>query len=132
MKWLNIKRPITKSYIDHVESQLKISLPYDYKEKIGPINGGALRDAYITVAGMGDVPYSRNVSLHSSSPGNIFDLIEAMNEDDITLFPFGSVGNGDYFCFDFESNRVVLWQHETHQLIHICQTFTQLLENIFM
>ena len=96
MKWISIKKPINKSYIDQVESQLKISLPSDYKEKIGPINGGALIDAYVSIAGIGDVPYSRNVSLHLSSPGNIFDLIESINEDGIKLFPFGSVGNGDY------------------------------------
>jgi len=48
----------------------------------------------------------------------------------IQLFPFGSVGNGDYFCFDLEKNIVVLRMHETEEVVPVCDTFTQLLEKI--
>lgn len=130
MKWLSVKRPLTISDIEQVERDLSIRLPSDYKRTIGAINGGALKDAYVKVPGVGNVPYTRNVSLSKDAPASIHALLPALNKSEITLLPFAGVGNGDYFCFDLCTNTVVFWMHETGNVFSVCDTFTQLLDRI--
>lgn len=40
---------------------------------------------------------------------------------------FASVGNGDYFCFDLESDTVVLYLHETQTTQYVCDSFSCLM-----
>ena len=47
MKWLSVKKPLTLNDIEKIERDLSVCLPVDYKRLIGPINGGALKDAYV-------------------------------------------------------------------------------------
>lgn len=130
MIWLSIRAPLSRSDVDSLEKELRIKLPDDYKEQIGPINGGALRDTYIVIPRLGEVPYSRNVPLHKGAKAGIYDLLPVFNGEEIKLFPFASVGNGDYFCFDLEANNVVLYLHELQSTRHVCDSFTQLLNNL--
>lgn len=129
MKWLSIRNPVLIEDIEKLERQLQIELPKDYKEIIGPINGGALVDSYIEIPSIGKIPYGRNISLVETANGNIYNLFGwIMNER--RYFPFASVGNGDYFCFDLEENQVILWMHEKNEIIYICKTFSDLMQMI--
>ena len=128
MNWLSIRTPLRRSDVDSLEKELRIKLPDDYKEQIGPINGGALRDTYIVVPRLEKVPYSRNVALNKGARAGIYDLLPIFNNETITLFPFARVGNGDYFCFDLETNTVVLYLHELQSTRYVCDSFTQLME----
>lgn len=130
MKWLSVRNPLTKSEVDSVEKELGVSLPKDYKEQIGAINGGALKSA-VVICQEGRIPYSRNVSLSKSAKGNIFQLIDGITKSH-RFFPFATVGNGDFFCFDLKEKGVVLWLHDTNEAIYICDSFTQLMEMIVM
>ena len=127
MNWLRIRTPLTSNDIMNVEKDFSISLPADYKSQIAPINGGALRNAYIRLPKLGEVSYSRNVSLHKEAQAGIYKLIGIFNDGPVKLFPFASVGNGDYFCFDLTTNTVVLYLHEIDKTIYACNSFTQLL-----
>ena len=130
MNWSGIRVPLCRYDIDVLEKDLSITLPEDYKSQIGPLNGGALRDAYIKLPKLGTISYSRNVSLHRGAKAGIYDLVGIFNGDSIKLFPFASVGNGDYFCFDLETNKVVLYLHELQSTRYVCDSFTQLLNNL--
>ena len=130
MNWLSIRTPLTTDEISFLESQLPIILPSDYKEQIGPINGGALRNAYIHLPPLGQVPYARNVPLQKNAKAGAYDLAQIINPGPIRLFPFGIVGNGDYFCFDLPTDTVLLYLHETGETIYVCDSFTQLLTMI--
>ena len=127
MNWLSIRTPLTPTDIMNVEKDFSISLPADYKSQIASINGGALRNAYIRLPKLGEVSYSRNVSLHKEAQAGIYKLIGIFNDGPVKLFPFASVGNGDYFCFDLATNTVVLYLHEIDKTIYVCDLFTQLL-----
>ena len=130
MNWLRIRTPLTSTDIMNVEKDFSISLPADYKSQIASINGGALRNAYIRLPKLGEVSYSRNVSLHKEAQTGIYKLIGIFNDGPVKLFPFASVGNGDYFCFDLATNTVVLYLHEIDKTIYVCDSFTQLLSNL--
>ena len=130
MDWLSIRLPLCRSDVDSMEKELNIVLPEDYKSQIGPLNGGALRNTYINLPVLGKVPYSRNVALHKGARAGIYDLLPIFNGEKIRLFPFASVGNGDYFCFDLVSKTVVLYLHEIQETRYICKTFTELLNNL--
>lgn len=132
MHWLSIRTPIPQSDLEHLEEELHIKLPEDYKAQIGPINGGALQDASIPMPQLGGVPYSRNVPLHKGARAGIYDLIPMFNSGTITIFPFASVGNGDYFCFDFAADTVVLYLHEIQETRYVCDTFTQLMDMLIL
>lgn len=130
MNWICIRKPLSSLQVKEVEKELNIKLPDDYCEQIGKINGGALKNAYIVHPQLGTISYSRNVSLSKESKGNIFELYDTSSEEKRNFFPFGSVGNGDYFCFDLRNNQVVLWAHETDCRYYICDSYTQLLQMI--
>ena len=128
MKWFSVRNPLTQDDVVRIEKDLGVIFPEDYKKMIGPINGGALRNAYIEHPNEGHIAYSRNVPLNRESRGNIFVLFEALQEENLQLIPFGSVGNGDYFCFDPTNNDVVvLWEHESGDYINVCNSFSQLM-----
>lgn len=128
MNWLSIRAPLSRFDVDSLEKELQVKLPDDYKEQIGPINGGALRNTYVVIPRLGEVPYSRNVALHKGAQAGIYDLLPIFNGEVVKLFPFASVGNGDYFCFDLEANNVVLYLHELQSTRYICDSFTQLID----
>ena len=127
MNWLSIRFPLSSADIQKLEQKLDVELPRDYAEQIGPINGAALKNARIIIPSLGEVPYCRNVPLHKDARAGIFDLVNIFNPGAITLFPFGAVGNGDYFCFDLSAGTVVLYLHELQTTMYVCDTFTQLL-----
>ena len=132
MNWLSIRVRLNQSDIDGIEKELGIKLPKDYKVQIGPINGGALINTYINLPQIGSVPYARNVALHKGAKAGIHDLLPIFNSDNIHLFPFASAGNGDYFCFDLDANHVVLYLHELQSTFYVCDSFTQLLDNLIV
>lgn len=128
MNWKSIRNPLTYDEIKEMAKSLNISLPEDYCKIIGEINGGALVSAYCNVPRLGSVPYSRNVSLSKNAKVNAMLLYEQLK--DLNLFPFGSVGNGDYFCFDLLKKQVVLYQHETGAVWPVCKNFEEFLSRI--
>lgn len=130
LNWISIREPMTYTEVKGVSNELCVNLPEDYCSIIGPINGGVLRNAFILDQNRKNISYSRNVSLSKKSKVNIFMLYTEDSEFKPRYFPFGSVGNGDYFCFDLDNQTVVLWQHEIDRYIYICQTFTELLDMI--
>ena len=130
MNWLSVRVPLSLSDVESLEKELKIHLPEDYKVQIGPINGGALRNTYIELPQLGIVPYSRNIALHKGARAGIYDLFPIFNCEAVVLFPFASVGNGDYFCFDLVSKTVVLYLPEIQSTHYVCKTFTELMNRI--
>lgn len=128
MNWYDVKHPMSERDIVQVEKKLKVQLPEDYKNIIGKINGGALPFAYINHPVLGEIAYSRNVSLSKKDKGNIYGIYGIMKRDGKNIFPFGHVGNGDYFCFDLQKKEVVLWEHETDQADYVCKTFSDLMQ----
>lgn len=127
MEWFCVRTPLSMEEIELVERRLNIQLPTDYKQMIGPINGGALKDAYVKHPSIGEIAYGRNLALDENAKTNVFTLYGCIMEDK-RYFPFASVGNGDYFCFDLQTERVILWLHEYNEIYDICETFTQLLQ----
>lgn len=127
MEWFRVRTPLCMEEIELVEHRLDIQLPMDYKQMIGPINGGALKDAYIKLPSIGEIAYGRNIALDENAKTNVFTLYGCIMEDK-RYFPFASVGNGDYFCFDLQTEKVILWLHEYNEIYDICETFTQLLQ----
>ncbi|KMT20846.1 SMI1/KNR4 family protein [Clostridium cylindrosporum] len=58
----------------------------------------------------------------------INNLVRVYGKMDFHLFPFGSIGNGDYYCFyRYGENKddyfVGIWLHETKNFIILCKTF---------
>lgn len=129
MKWMGIRNEISKEEIDELEEKLNLHLPEDYKMAMLHIHCGAPKKQSVFVKGMGLCSYSRNLPLSEKRKGNVFTLYETMKERRHQLFPFASVGNGDYFCFDLShENQVVYWFHEEDAIYPVCQTFRELVE----
>ena len=58
----------------------------------------------------------------------ISNIVRIYGKMDFHLFPFGFVGNGDYYCFyKYWENRedyfVGIWLHETNNFVVLCKTF---------
>ena len=127
--WKRVSK-LSKEEIDALCVKYSVSLPEDYRSSIGDINGGGLISSYVNVKGIGDVAYSRNITLVDDKRGNAFSLFNVLDEGSKKYFPFGDVGNGDYFCFDLKKNQVVLYSHETQETFFVCNTFTEFLKMI--
>ena len=123
MNWKRIST-LSKEDIDQLCKKHNVKLPDDYCNIIGSINGGALASAHVDISNLGSVPYSRNVTLQDNAKGNAFSLYEAIDNSSRKYFPFGSVGNGDYFCFNMQTQHIVYYQHETQKAYDICETFS--------
>lgn len=130
MDWSSVRKTLSREEIQAVESELKITLPDDYKDMIGKINGGALKGAVVQHYQIGNVSYSRNVPLNKDAKANIFELVHLFNNGTLKYFPFASVGNGDYYCFDLDNYQVVLYLHEYNSYLYVCENFRQLLQMI--
>ena len=130
LHWVGVHHPMTYLEVKSTAEELGANLPEDYCTIIGAINGGALRSAFIEFPLKQRISYSRNVSLNKEAKANIFLLYKESSDFDKRYFPFGSVGNGDYFCFDLVEHNVVLWQHEIDKFIYICQSYSDLLNMI--
>lgn len=129
MKWLRIRNEISEKDMDALEEKLEIHLPKDYKMAMPRLHCGAPEKQAVFVEGMGECSYSRNLPLTEKRKGNVFVLYEIMKQRGHHLFPFASVGNGDYFCFDLDhENRVVYWFHENDTVYPVCRTFRELTE----
>lgn len=126
MNWKRLRNPLTYEEVKAIINSIHVNLPEDYCNLIGPINGGALVDTVCNVPGVGAVPYGSNISLSPNARTNALVLYEQFKEN--ALFPFGNVGNGDYFCFDLNENIVVLYQHEKDKTVPICKSFAEFLD----
>ena len=132
MEWIGIRKLLSEEDIRHLEKDLQIVLPEDYCKQILQINGGALRNAYWESPEHGHISYSRNVNLSREAKGNVYLLIDAINESERRYFPFGSVGNGDYFCFDLKTGKVVLYAHEQNTFYDICSSYTEFMNRLIV
>ncbi len=132
MKWIGIRKTLTENDVLRVIEELEITLPSDYIRSIGSINGGALKSAYYKDKKLGKIPYSRNINFCSESRVNVAELFKSINGETKKYFPFGSVGNGDYYCFDLSCEVVVLYMHETKEIYPLCNTYTELMESLLI
>jgi hypothetical protein len=122
MNWKRLRDSLTYEEVKAITNSINVNLPEDYCKLIGPINGGALVDTVCNVPGVGAVSYGSNISLSPNARTNALVLYEQFKEK--ALFPFGNVGNGDYFCFDLSENVIVLYQHENDKVVPVCKSFT--------
>ena len=130
MGLFKFNKTLSVNDIERLERQLKINLPDDYKEQIGSINGQGYTNSYVPHKSLGEIPYSRNVSLNKRDKYNIYDIYGKVIEDK-RYFPFANTGTGNYYCFDLHKNNVVLWLHETETIVYLCDTFSELMRKIW-
>ncbi|OON87453.1 hypothetical protein BXO88_04055 [Oribacterium sp. C9] len=130
LNWISKKEKVTDAEIDTLEKDLNVCLPKDYKEYIKDVNGAALKKVYYSDGRLGRIPYSRNINLLKSAKFGIYNIFHDFDKGTGRYFPFGSVGNGDYFCFDLKTNSVVLYEHETEAFHSICETFSQFIGSL--
>ena len=127
----DVKEKLTKADILKVEDCIKTKLPENYRKQIIKINNGALRMTCYPDKDIGGIAYSRNVDLSMNTMINAVELYKILDSGSKKYFPFGSVGNGDYFCFDLEKNNtVVLYVSEIQRVYYLCDMFTQLVDRL--
>ncbi len=129
MEWIG-NSDINDKDLEKIQETLKIKLPDDYCALIKRLNGKALRSAYFIHDKIGKIAYSRNLNILPNKRGNAIAMFDVINNGGKRYFPFGSVGNGDYFCFDLEKGYVVLYEHEKMSFIKVCDTYSELIEGL--
>lgn len=126
MRFRTVRYPMTYEEVIDVMNMNDVILPDDYCRWIGPVNGAAADGVIVNAPGLGEISYERNVPLNSESSLSAFRLREYMPEK--SLFPFGSVGNGDYFCINMDTGSIVLYMHEQMKTIKVCDTFREFMQ----
>ena len=130
MDWIDIKKKLEDADLDFIEKELKIQLPGEYRNMIKTINGGALKGAYYPSKKYGNIAYTRNTNLSSDAKTNIISLAKSINGEKIRYFPFGNVGNGDYFCLDLKRDKIVLYLHEEEAFIEVCESYMDFMQGL--
>lgn len=130
MNWIDVKKQIKDVDLDAIEKELQIRLPNDYRCRIKKINGGALKEAYYPSKEYGKIAYARNTNLSLDAKANAAFLAKKINKEEIRYFPFGSVGNGDYFCLNLQDNSVVLYVHEGENFLEVCDSYTDFMKRL--
>lgn len=121
------KKNITVKDIERLEADLNIILPNDYKKEILSLNGKSYARAYILDSQYEELDFSGFISLNSKDERNVYDVYGEVIEDP-KYFPFADTDFGDYFCFNLKEKQIVLYLHETGNIIPICDTFTKFLK----
>ena len=126
MNWYKPKRKLTEEDFQKIQNELHITFPEDFKHLMAPIHGARLRTAYVRVDGVGKVSYDRNIPLIQGEVANIYDIYGLIGN----LIPIAGTGFGDYFCYDPDTWKIVLYMHETNNVISVCDSFEELLNMI--
>ena len=130
-KALRRKNQMSFEEVNRQFKKHKVDVPDDYKEKIGELNGGGLVSSTVKVPGIGQTSYSRNLDISDDKTGNAFQIYKNLDNGSKKYFPFASVGNGDYYCFDLKDKdkKVVHYSHEQQKATPVCDTFTDFVNN---
>ncbi|NBJ14839.1 MAG: SMI1/KNR4 family protein [Dehalobacter sp. 4CP] len=133
--WKYVKTLNNKKDIKRFEEIIHKVLPSDYKEIVGNYNGGRPDKSAVMLQSKREVVFKTLLSFNKEDKENIFAVYDWVGSQlQKGLIPFAIDPAGNYFCFDYNNNKngsVVFWNHENQQYILICNTFTQLLENMY-
>lgn len=129
MEWKFCKA-LKKGTLSKIEKMYDIQLPEVYKKFIEQYNAGALVNGYYICTDGKKIPYSSNLNLMIESKFNAMILFEIIDDGCKKIFPFGNVGNGDYFCFDLQTEKVVLYKHELGEKIILEECFNNFLSKL--
>ena len=130
LNWISARNPMTYEEVLGRLQELGVSLPEEYCHMIGPINGGALVDAFYEDAKLGKIAYSRNIDLSKKARIDVVTIISILNDIEIKYFPIASVGNGDYYCFNLKNLKIELFLHELQKHVPLCDSFQNMLNNL--
>lgn len=114
--------PLSESRLKSIESNLGLMFPRDFIEVLRRANGGTPLAKFFNHEGDEKV-IDRFLSVVDNYKdhelgGYDIEVVWSQIEDRLSdsLIPFAALPNGDFLCFDFESNVtgpvVVLWDHE--------------------
>lgn len=129
MELFDFKKNISVEDIKFLEKSFCIELPNDYKENILLLNGKSYIYTYILHSKLGELDFSGFISLNKEDEYNIYDIYGKVIES-LRYFPFADTDFGDYYCFDLDKKKIVLWNHEMNKVIQICESFTKFLKMI--
>jgi hypothetical protein len=133
LKWINLSSPITMDDVLFVEKETGLMLPEDYVVCVLQHNGGTP-----IPSGLPDIETEID-HLHSLNKEDedfvliYYRLFE--KESNGLLFPFGSDGCGNYFCFLYKNKKdknptVVFYDHEVQRITFLALTFSDLLNSL--
>ena len=121
--------PISIKDIEAIEKKFNLTLPCIYKQQILSLNGKTFAYAYISHPVLGELDFSRFISLSPKDKYSIYDIFNKVIKDK-KYFPFADTDFGDYYCFDLTDEKVVFWSHETDSIHKICDSFSDFLNLI--
>ncbi len=105
IKWTGKSIIADEKQLDSYEQLLDIKLPNDYKTCLMIEHGRSPMSPLIDVDGIQKV-FGELLSFDKNETGNIFQAIEWLKDRlPKGVYPFAEDPGGNYFCFDFESEK---------------------------
>lgn len=118
--------------LDDLELKYLFRLPDDLKECIEEHNAGVPSLSTFNLRDNKDMVFGGLLSYNEGDVDSFYDYVSIFEKDNgkrLKMFPFALDPAGNFFCI--ENNKVVLYCHETDEIVEISETFSDFLKMLF-
>ena len=113
--------------INNVEKQLCYNFPDDFKNYLLNVNSLKLDKSYIKLE---DKIIHSLLSLDALSKEYILNFQKFDSQYENTLIPFALLEFGDLLCFERETNKIVIYYHESDTYKTLAESWTELYNEV--
>lgn len=113
--WKYIKPLDDPSAVRSFLKNYNVNLPQKLIESIERFNGGRPSEKQIITSSKREYVFKSMLSYNEKDKETIFSVFPELFKE-THLFPFASDAAGNFICFDLDSKKYVLINHETNHL----------------
>jgi hypothetical protein len=128
IQWKYVSPLKDESSLERVEIKYAFPIPDDLKDCIIKNNGGVPVPSSFDFGENKNKAFGGLLSYNEGDADSIYDyvgLFEIKDKRGLKMLPIGIDPAGNFICV--QDKKIVFYAHETDEIYHICDTFTQFL-----
>jgi cell wall assembly regulator SMI1 len=128
--WKYIKPLENDTAIEEFEKTCGLEFPADLKECVKMNNGGRLTVNIFDTKETQERIMGSLLSFNKSDLDNIYSVFSILQKEAKNFLPFARDPAGNFLCV--LHGKIVFWLHETNTYEYVAESFTELLEKLYI
>jgi cell wall assembly regulator SMI1 len=128
--WKYVKELTNKSAVDEFEKKNKVSFPTDLKNCIKANNGGRPDKNIFDSEKTKERVFKTLLSFNENDIETIYKYYPVIKKEMPSLVPFAIDSFGNFLCIN--ENKVVFFLHETDEIENVANSFSELLDKLYI
>lgn len=131
INWLGARGVFSLADLHSMEMEKGITFPQKYIDLVSSENGASPDKKIFDCATRHDCVFDSLINWDKSRKANMFFWAATLNVKNI--IPFGQDPFGNLICFDYSHGsepKIVFWDHETSEILHVADGFQYFLDNL--